>query len=295
MDSRVFTLSLLTAGLLVSAPGLARAQPWADALRTRQYEKAADLLHVIVMDNDFSTRGDPAPAEQLAVMYAGGLGVPRDRVLACALAQFAEGASMMRAYDVQTYLAVTRRMEKQREEHCGPLSNEERLTASRSISCFAFGLQDQTFEIGGQRIHVGKGGVGIEGRDQSGAASPICAHQVAHVRTTTIAPPANAAPGVTARYFVELFWWGRLGQRRPGERPLEWQIYEVLGNALVPLDLVSDLYASQDEWARPGLPPEVESGLTLEMVRSGHVLWRLAGSPPRRGWFLLPDETEKHR
>jgi hypothetical protein len=63
---------------------------------------AADLLHVIVTNPDnIGTPPDPEAARHLAVFYAKGLGVPRDPIAACALA---ETANMLRwqAFEVRT-------------------------------------------------------------------------------------------------------------------------------------------------------------------------------------------------
>jgi hypothetical protein len=71
---------------------------------------------------------------------------------------------------------------------------------------------------------------------------------------------------------------------------LSWQLFELRGKklelaALVGLDV-------SDAWPAPALPPDFDKRLTLEMIRTGHVHWKIDGGPPKRGWVMLP-ETDK--
>jgi hypothetical protein len=75
-------------------PCAAAAQPWAEAVKAGDYRTASDLLHPLGIEQHQNpdATADPAPARPLAGMYARGLGVPRDPIVACALAQAAEMA-----------------------------------------------------------------------------------------------------------------------------------------------------------------------------------------------------------
>ena len=38
-----------------------------------------------------------------------------------------------------------------------------------------------------------------------------------------------------------------------------------------------------------GAPVDVDARLHVEMIRSGHIRWRLDGTPPKRGWIMMPE------
>jgi hypothetical protein len=81
--------------VLCTLPAVASAQPWRDAFRAGEYAKAADLLHDIVSDPENVLHGNPDALRLFAEMYRDGLGVPRDPIAACSLAQDAEMAAQM--------------------------------------------------------------------------------------------------------------------------------------------------------------------------------------------------------
>src|SRR5690348_7258301 len=83
---------LLTILLLCALPQGAAAQAWADAYQSGDYTRAAMLLQPLA--SDMGSR-DPAPARQLAILYAQGLGVARDPITACGLAQASEASAHM--------------------------------------------------------------------------------------------------------------------------------------------------------------------------------------------------------
>ncbi len=92
---------------------------------------------------------DPAPtATTSQCLYAQGLGVARDPIVACALAQTSGVAAQMSsrryATDVRRWEAVDGRERAiHRPTSVARLSYEDRLTASRSIGCFALGMPEQ--------------------------------------------------------------------------------------------------------------------------------------------------------
>lgn len=274
-------------------PCAAAAQPWREAYTRGDYRKAADLMHPIVVDPETVLPADPAVAEYLAVMYARGQGVPRDPVLACSLARFANKTAEVQSQD---YIEATTRTARLADEHCSQLSDDDRRVASGIMGCFRFGLQEQVLELGGRRVYVGRLGILLEGANPPTSVSDgtlDCAQQFAQVRAATIEPPRDAAPGVAARHFIEVFAW--FEARGKFQRGLMWHVYELQGETLQPV--LAELLLNKPglDWAPPGLPREIEAGLTMQMIRSGHVRWRLEASPPLRGWILLPEGSSEVR
>lgn len=292
-------MRLLTVALLYALPLPASAQPWADAYQNGDYERAADLLHVVVTDAVARTtvNDDPVPARHLAVLYARGLGVEHDPIAACALAQWArmagEQSAPRYASDVRAYERMIARADAFTREHCEQLADTDRLTASRSMGCFAFGMPEQVLELGRQRVRVGRHGITPADMDDTNASAFtdlfMCPLAVAGVRATSLHPPADAAPGVTARHFVEVFSWHRNPPERPGQMSyvLTWTAYEIRKNVVAPVTF--ELVHAADRWPRPGLPSDLDLRGSLQMIRSGHVRWLIAGDPPKRSWILLPE------
>lgn len=286
--------------LACSLPSIASAQAWAQAYRAGDYGKAATLLHVIVTDPDYltSTHGDPLASRQLALMYAKGIGVSPDPIAACALAQMAEAATLMAppryASDIFAYQASQQEAEQFKHEHCAPLSHEERLIASRAMSCPAFGVPETVLTVGGQLVRVGRGGIRLaEAPVPDAADMSLCCAVLAHIAVRSIEPPADAAPGVEARHFVEVFSW-RAG-RHPNDGALKyilmWQAFEIRRDG-VGYFREQELQAAPS-WPDPPAPPDLGTRVSLEMIRSGHVRWRIPGAPPKRGWLMLPEERER--
>ena len=120
-----------------------------------------------------------------------------------------------------------------------------------------------------------------------------CHVAIALVRSRTIDVPENAPASLEPRHFVELFSWRRppVPTANGGTFELSWQLFEVQGKEMMPR-LPFDIVLTTSSSISQGLPVGVESGLTLQMVRSGHVLWRVDGAPPKRGWLMLPDRKE---
>lgn len=276
-------------------PCAAAAQPWADAYRARDYATAANLLQPVVVEQALQlTNADPAPARHLAVLYAQGRGVALDTVAACALAQASEMATQfapLRYASAAGYDAALKKSERFRREHCDGLADADRTAATLAIGCFAFGMPEDVFPLGDQTVQVGRGGIRLTGAlEQPGDTLMGCPQLVARVRPLTVVPPPDAPPGVTPRHFVELLGWqvGRAPQEAETRSTLFWLLYELRGDTLE-FAAFDSLYAIHD-WPRPALPPDFDARFTLEMIRSGHVRWRLDGAPPKRGWIMLPEE-----
>lgn len=289
--------------ILCTVPAVASAQPWRDAFRAGEYAKAADLLHDIVSDPENVLQGNPDALRLLAEMYRDGLGVPRDAMAACSLAQDAEMATQMAppARPMQTMNDAVAYQALQTQAHefatavCGALSGAERLAAERSRGgCYGFGMPEETIRLGNHSVRLSRAGIVLAGtpeRDMGGLFG--CHVAIALARSRTVEVPENAPTSLEPRHFVELYSW-----RRPsvptaggGTFELSWQLFEVQGKEMMPR-LPFDIVLATSSSIPQGLPPGAEAGLTLQMVRSGHVLWRVDGAPPKRGWIMLPDRKE---
>jgi hypothetical protein len=278
------------------------AQPWAEAYRAGDYNRAAKLLQPMVLDFErVIDSANPSPARHLARLYAQGLGVARDPIAACSLARLADMATQNEApqfgNNVAGWNAHIKASEQFVHEHCGRLSHEDLLAASRSVGCYAFGMPEEVLTVGGQSVRVGKGGIRMadEPFPEDSAPDFGCPQIVVRIRPLTIAPPLDAAPVVRARHFIELISWGLEGDRPAGTRrySLQWQVFEVRGSRIH--FLPAERVRSSGTWPEPipELPSDFDAHLTMEMIRSGHVRWRLDGAPPKRGWLMLPEENRR--
>jgi hypothetical protein len=152
--------------------------------------------------------------------------------------------------------------------------------------CFAFGMPERTETVGGRRIQIGRRGIEFANtntgrRERFFWQEVSCPQLVAHVRVTSVEPPLDAAPGVKARHFIEIFLWE--ARRGVPASSLRWEVYEVRDNRILffqPQHLVT-----RTGWPERGFPADVERGLTLEMLPSGSVRWKFEGESPKRGWI----------
>jgi hypothetical protein len=292
-------LLALLLGCLLPSP--AAAQPWLEAYRAREFQKAATLLHEILTDFDFLMNAhDPLPSRHLALMYANGLGLPRDPITACALAQDAELAARMAppaapivtVEDAARYQAGIDEAREFAALHCGALSPADLRAASHGrAGCYAFGMNEQVIAIGNQSVRIGRAGIHLAETPEDRMHGFMCAAAVGRVRPFSIEPPDNAARGIGARHFIEVVLWrgGFSPFSRARAYVATWQLYEVDARGVTwaaeeTLDEVA-------HWPGAVVPPSFDARLTMEMVRSGHVRWRIDGAPPRRGWLLLPEES----
>jgi hypothetical protein len=278
-------------------PAGASAQAWSDAYREGNYEKAADLLQQIVIESSQDiVSALPEPYRYLAVMYADARGVSRNAIAACTLAQMAGVTTMMTANrygsDIRAHDAAMRENEEFLRTNCESLPEDDRLTAGRSMGCFAFGMPEESAIVAGRSVRIGRRGISLAESNEEPWELFGCPQLVARVRTMSLAPPEDAAPGVGARHFIEIFSW-TVGTRDGSPLyMLRWDVYEVAGKR-IHFFPAADQFVTRASWPGRGLPVEVDKGLTLEMIRSGHVRWKLEGSPPKRGWFMIGGGVER--
>jgi hypothetical protein len=245
--------------------------------------------------NQAAPDDDPAPARALATMYAQGLGVDRDPVLACGLAQqsamAAAAAAPRFADDIARYVALETDAERFRDELCSGLSVPEQMAGANSIGCFKFGLASRVLTVGPRSVRVDREGIGLA----DGVGEPFqwdCAQAVAGLRVFEVTPPRDGLPGVTARHFIESLTW-HVGHRPEGTRvtELHWTLLEIGANGVGQAGHESLPWSG--DW--PGLEQSVDvaPALSLQMIRTGHVRWRIEGTPPLRGWILRSDKQER--
>jgi hypothetical protein len=277
---------------LLLLPAAASAQPWADAYKAGDYKKAADILHplVIQLATQFE-RYEPDPPRYLSMMYAEGLGVSKDPIASCSLAQVAMQSTMSSApkfaQNTPAYDEAVKEANGFLSTHCDGLSEWDRMAAANL--CFAFGMPEAVLTVGSDTVRVGRGGVHLADAMPDRPDQIVgCPMLIARVRPWTIAPPADAAPGVAARHFVDLLFWRPI--HRPGDPPrfaLQWEMFEVQKHK-VEMVLMEEQLDTIDGWPTPALPRSFDGRLTVQMVPSGNVGWKLTGEPPRRGWILTP-------
>ena len=299
-DSRRFevcVVRLIAAIAFCVLPSAGTAQTWAEAYRTGQYEQAADLLHAMIADPEQADlSNDPEPFHYLALLYARGLGVPPDPIAACTLAHREYGAlqqvgpkDLADAYRLEAQISESKRFI---DEHCRRLSDSDRLAALSAYGCYAFGMPERVLTVGNLAVRVGRRGIRPADAPDNSARDLGCPALFADLRVTTVQPPADAAPDVKARHFIELFTWRvRLPSDGTRQYLLEWHAHEVLADRVV--RSISEVVAAATTWPRPAVPHDLDARVSLEMIRSGHVRWRIAGAPPTRGWLMLPEVKDR--
>jgi hypothetical protein len=294
----MFRQTLALSCIVLATTASASAQPWRDAYARGDYDAVAAVLQPVVANlMEYERSGDPEPASVLATMFAQGRGVERDPILACALARAAAMAARMappnRSATFETYRTRQVWGEQFEATHCSFLSEEDRQASFQAMGCYGFGLTAQVVDVGPYRVYLTRSGPSLEPWAGERPAQVGCFSMIAGVRVTSLLPPGDAAPDVDPRHFVELFGWqpmfGRAAQ--PIAYGLAWIAYEIAPTGVLPAEPQTLVVSSQ--WPRAGLPQEIASAVSMEMIRSGHVRWRIADAPPRRGWIMRPSEEPR--
>ena len=294
--------SLVLSAAIAALPGVAFGQPWADAYKAGDHAKAVQMLQPIIVSQQlsFSSGADPLAPRLLAVLYAEGKGVARDPVVACTLAQLSDMAKNMAPVRVTTpdeYRVYQESLEESgrfARGLCDPLTDRQQRAVGQSLGCLGFGLNEAVLAVGDRTVWVDRTGLRLtEAGDTPPGGNFVCPQLVARVAARHVEPPSDAAPGVIARSFVEVLAW-QAGQT-PGEATvrylLSWTVYEVRGNVIQPVAM-EELDAAAG-WPSTPMPQNFDETLHVEMIRSGHIRWRLDGAPPKRGWILLPEERSR--
>jgi len=301
IHARIDVMSIfrfLLAAAMLTWSGAASAQSWADAHKAGDYKTAAALLHPLVVQAAIQPGGpqDPGPPRQLAMMYAAGEGIARDPLAACAVSMVAQQAMMSPTaiYGLESP-AYDKRVEEASAflaKYCDGLSEWDRIATSNW--CFAFGMPETTFTLGGDSVRVGRGGVHLADAMPERPDQIVgCPMLIARVRPSTIAPPPDAAPGVVARHFVDLLFWRPFF--KPGDSPrfvLQWEMFEVQQHTIKMVTMEEQL-DTVEGWPVTALPKNFDAKLSVQMIRSGNIEWKLDGAPPKRGWIMLPEEQPR--
>jgi len=148
-------------------------------------------------------------------------------------------------------------------------------------------MAEQVVTVGRETVWIGRGGIRLaEEVDEKIGGLTNCPLIVAQARPISVSPPADAAAGVTVRHFVELLTW-HAAKAKPDSAlryALHWQLHELQGRTFK-IVAFEELHSSAD-WPNPVLPREIDLGVSLEMVSSGRIRWRLDTTSPRHGWLL---------
>jgi hypothetical protein len=230
----------------------------------------------------------------LALLYAKGHGVDRDPIVACALANLSNMATNRVPFDAGpdplAYKARLHDSEAFVRAHCGQLSQHEERLSGKVFGCLAFEIPPPTLVVGSMTIWLALESVSVvEAAEPSLVATLGCYSTIARLRSLTLEPPPDAAPGVAPRHFLEAFVWeGSLhGPAASVTYFLTLRMFELRNRKV---DLVAEeRLLSVDGWPRSALPFGFDARFSVEMIRSGHVRWRRDGAPPTSGWIMLPE------
>jgi hypothetical protein len=149
-------------------------------------------------------------------------------------------------------------------------------------------MTEGTLSMGTQTVWLDRLGLRLSQSPPEQSTSDLpCLQLVARIAPRTITPPSDAAPGVRARSFVEVLGWQATPMAGNSDirYVLTWMMFELRGTKL---ELVAaEHFSSTTGWPRAALPPDFEERFSVEMIRSGHIRWRLDDAPPKRGWIML--------
>lgn len=257
----------------------AAAQPWKAAHADGDHALTVRLLHEAVLEPADGAEPDFEAAEALATLYAEGLGVQQDSVLACAILRgaTAEAAARQHVAIARLTVAATSR--------CATLRPKARAEADAMAGCYAFEVPFETFNLGHkQRVQSTRRGLRILDHDRTADVAidtPGCHRQLALIR---YAPVLTPSPGqaLGARHFFELFHWS--SHRRDGRpvRVLSWTLVEVTGSIVRTLERETLLETSAAAW--PPMHPAAPLPRTVfTAAADGVVTWRFDPAPERSG------------
>ncbi|MGH9314193.1 MAG: carboxypeptidase-like regulatory domain-containing protein [Vicinamibacterales bacterium] len=271
------TIIVLTILCLLAIPTGAAAQPWRDAYNRGDFAKAAELLQPIVFNLPaLETFPDPTAAEHLAKLYAGGLGVPADRVMACSLLDLASRSARFQSRIDRPNV----QLEKLRDDVCAALSVEDDLEAKEILGCYMPGLERQAHALdAGHWVQISRRGIRVHYREAE-LLYPLpqisCGQRFAIVRYTRVDPVQ--ANGVAPRHFLEFFVSFSRSSYMLSHRLLFWQLLEIVGRSVehrgTEMLLDGPGVASPD-----ALVPASMEKVTLKMLEGGEVTWQFDQAP----------------
>jgi hypothetical protein len=270
---------LLVAACLAAFAEPLFAQGWREALERQDYATASRLLHQAVLALPAGQDDpDPLAAEHIGLLYARGLGVPSDPVLACSLLRWASFAA-------HGHEATSRRLSAAASAQCGTLAYEDRADAADMTGCLVFDVPAETFHLGvahsveitrrGLRIFHGPSVVDEE-------ISPFgCHRQVALVRYRPVLTP-GASGAMATRHFLEVFAWTSVHRDGRPMRALTWVLMEVIGPTALHREMQVLAEVGSATWP-PDHPAHPLPDTGLAPTADGAVAWRVPGRPTRSG------------
>jgi hypothetical protein len=274
---------LLAAACLLAAAELVAAEDWRAAWARQDYATASRLLHqaVLALPGD-ALDPDPIAAEHLALLYAHGLGVRPDPVVACSVMRWASGTALVHRPGDD---ATLRRLSAQGLALCATLGQEQYADAGNMTGCLVFEVPVETFHLGrGHSVEITRTGL----RVFHGASitkeevSPFgCHRQVLLVRYRPVLTPSPAGAMAT-RHFIEFFAWTSVHKHGRPIRALTWVLMEVAGASAFHRDQEVVAELTSPVWP-PGQPAVALPDTVLTATPDGAVAWGVATRPGKSG------------
>jgi hypothetical protein len=270
---------LLLAACLSASAELVAAEDWRAAWERQDYATASRLLHQVVLALPAGIDDpDPFATEHLGLLYARGLGVRADPVLACSLLRWA-------SFVAQEDETTMRRLSAAAGAQCGTLSYEDRTDAGNMTGCLVFDVPAETFHLDvGHTVEVTRTGLRIiHGGSIVDEEVPAfgCHRQVSLVRYRPVLPPSRTGAMAT-RHFVEFFAWTSVHRDGRPIRTLIWVLMEVAGASAHPREQEFVAEMTSAVWP-PGHPGAALPDTVLTATPDGSVAWRIATRPGKWG------------
>jgi hypothetical protein len=261
-----------------SAPATGPEAAGVEAFLRGDYRLAASILGPLI---EASPEPNPTLSLLMAVMYENGLGIPTDRIRACASYESAGPPRTPFDLEVSTLMR----------------SFQETLGKDEFASCrllrhigFEHGFQDVTFNLAPKHwISFDVTGASI---DYDGVRTRI-ERPLGHTRGTVWLPLQYTELAVgpsrsLRRHFIESAVWSPSSDRR--EWTLRWTLSEVVRSELIDIT-IQDLVT-----IAASAPPESASFAVRELARvdvndAGDAEWVVAGSRPATG--LIETDAER--
>ena len=266
--------------LVCAFPAVASAQAWADPYRAGDYEKCGGSASRGRQQGQWGTplletsRSRPSCSRPCMREGKGLLPIRSWRARWRAQRGLATHMRVVPGEDGRSYQARLDASDAFVHRHCDPLAPDDRVTAERAS---AVRVRDAGRNDRVRRSDRADGRRGISVADSDGQPWKLmgCPKLVARVRTTSLIPPPDAAPGKAATLHRDIHV-GRGNEKRSAVYSLNWDVYEVADQRILFFMVAQDL-VTRPAWPGRGLPAEIEKGLTLEMIRTGHVRWKGRG------------------
>jgi hypothetical protein len=248
------------------------------------YQRAVEILKPLA--ERWPLKGDAVAEFVMGVLYANGLGVPRDPVRACALYTGTSGDSAFGRQTAELFRALYASLSTADRERCVLLSS---LGFDHRFEPVTFALDVGhwiNFDLGVQSVVATVGYNGAEKRtDISLASSGSIFLPMQHTELRTEA---------TRRQFIEEIMWVPLQQRT---WVLMWHLFEVVRDDLLVIT-AEELVTIAAERPPAGQPLDVRSMAQVRLTDSGDAEWAVLVGPHPRSELIESDaerqEVKEH-